>query len=114
MLADRYISKQIRTILLKQVVFSISDRPSFLAGHFPGHPVIPAVVLLNELLEGVVAIYPDQRIHGFKQVKFHKPVLPGEKIRVDLKAIKMGVIGFQAHRSNALVFSGEMSCEAVE
>lgn len=99
---------------MQQATFSITEGALFLAGHFPGNPVIPAVVLLNELLEGVAAIYPDRHVAGFKQVKFHKPILPGEQIRIDLKPVKMDGIDFQAYWGDSVVFSGELIWEAVE
>ncbi len=95
-----------------QVTFSISEQHPALAGHFPGNPLVPAVVLLDELLSETAAIYPELMIHGFKQVKFLKPILPEEQIRVHLKSIRIGSIGFQAYRNEDMVFSGELSCEA--
>ncbi|MBW1784858.1 MAG: hypothetical protein JRL30_29450, partial [Deltaproteobacteria bacterium] len=76
--------------------------------------VVPAVVLLDELLAGVTAIYPDLHIYGIKQVKFLKPVLPGDRVQVRLKPSKTGM-NFQAYGDGdgEMVFSGELSVEAV-
>lgn len=99
---------------MQQLTFLISERAPFLAGHFPGNPVVPAVVLLDRLLERVAAVYPSRHVLGLNHVKFHKPVLPDEQIRVDLSSTAAGGIGFQAYREDVLVFSGKLNCEAVE
>lgn len=75
--------------------------------------MVPGVVLLDELLAGARKSYPQQHFRGFRQVKFLKPVLPGEQIRVHMKSTGTG-INFQAYRDEDLVFSGELSCEAAE
>jgi len=97
---------------LQQITFSIGKTHPSLAGHFPGNPVVPAVVLLDELLAGVAGVYPDLHIYGFKQVKFLKPVLPGERVQVRLKPSKTGM-NFQAYGDGEIVFSGELSHEAM-
>lgn len=96
---------------MKQIEFSISERHLALAGHFPGSPVVPAVVLLNETLSGVTDVYPNVRIKGFKRVKFLKAVLPGEMIQVRLKPTETG-IDFQAYKDEKRVFGGELILEA--
>ncbi len=97
---------------MQQFVFSVSRQHPSLAGHFPGNPVVPGVVLLEKLLAGAKINDPEQYFQGFKQVKFLKPVLPGEQIQVQIKPTRTGM-NFQAHRGEDLVFSGELSCEVL-
>lgn len=70
------------------------------------------MVLLDELLAGVTAVYPDLQIDGFKQVKFLKPVLPGGLIQVRLEPTREGM-NFQACGDGEMVFSGKLIAEAV-
>ena len=58
------------------------DHPA-LAGHFPGMPVVPGVVLLDEAL-GIIgaALGADLSACRIASVKFLSPVLPGQAIEV--------------------------------
>ncbi|TKS60656.1 MAG: hypothetical protein EWM72_01206 [Nitrospira sp.] len=72
--------------MVHERVLSISHGHPSLAGHFPGYPVVPGVVLLNEVLDtlrrGSTA---PLLVTGLPMVKFSSPLRPGEvvTIRVD-------------------------------
>jgi 3-hydroxyacyl-[acyl-carrier-protein] dehydratase len=53
-----------------------ADHPA-LPGHFPGNPVIPGVVLLDRVVAAVERVW-EQRVVGFPQVKFQRPLLPDQ------------------------------------
>ena len=60
-----------------------ADHPSF-AGHFPGQPLLPGVVLLGEVLEVLLREAPEAlgarpRVSA---VKFLAPVRPGARLEV--------------------------------
>jgi len=97
---------------LQQFVFSISKQHPSLAGHFPGNPVVPAVVILGELLSGTKGVYADLNIQGFKQVKFLQPVVLGEPIEVQLETTQKGGLSFKGYQDETLMLNGEFICEA--
>lgn len=52
-----------------------ADHPS-LAGHFPGRPVVPGVVLLDCLRVALTHQRPQWSLVGLPNVKFMSPLLP--------------------------------------
>ena len=61
------------------------NEPQFL-GHFPGHPIMPGVLLLEAMAQvgGVAMLYPEEHrgklafFGGMDNVKFKHPVVPGD------------------------------------
>lgn len=65
-----------------------ADHPC-LPGHFPGHPIVPAVVLLEQVeLALRAALGAGVRLSGLPSVKFLHPLAPGTpfEIRLDIDA----------------------------
>lgn len=75
-----------------EVTFAMDD-PMF-AGHFPGNPIVPGVILTEALAQ--VAGIAGSSENGFllssiRAMKFPSPAMPGEKIL--LRATKAGSLG---------------------
>lgn len=83
-----------------------------LAGHFPGRPIVPGVVLLDRslLLAGCL---PPGRRWCIAQAKFLRPVGPGEALRWSFTASSDTAQRFVIHAGDALVASGLLQQEAV-
>ena len=82
-----------------------STHPS-LEGHFPDNPVIPGVVLLEEVLTVLKEWSPGARVHGFQAVKFLQPVTPGSPFTVDLEQTGPGIVKFKCHTGELLLNTG--------
>lgn len=84
-----------------------SDHPS-LPGHFPGHPVVPGVVVLEQVLAAI------ERAHGplgplrLPQVKFVQPLLPEESAEIELAGAAPRW-RFRVLRGQTLIASGEVA-----
>lgn len=61
------------------------DHPAF-AGHFPGRPIVPGVVLLDavqRVIESAIKSTSGLTLAGISVAKFHSPVSPGEALILD-------------------------------
>lgn len=74
----------------------------FFAGHFPGEPVMPGVLIIEALAQtGAVAILSQEKLKGktayfggMNQVKFKRKVVPGDRLKLVCEIIKAkGPIG---------------------
>ena len=83
------------------------DHPAF-AGHFPGQPILPGVVLLAEVLSGVEARLgrPLDAVR-IKVVKFYAPVGPGACLEVELA--DAGGIAFTVTCAGTRVATGTLA-----
>jgi 3-hydroxyacyl-[acyl-carrier-protein] dehydratase len=58
-----------------------ADHPS-LPGHFPGAPVVPGVVILDEVLGALVEWRKDCHLAGIRTVKFLVPLKPEQTFTI--------------------------------
>ena len=88
------------------------DHPA-LAGHFPGMPVVPGVVLLDEALQLIgAALGADLSACRIASVKFISPVLPGQAIEVGHEAGAGGAIRFTLMHGERRVAAGVVHRDA--
>lgn len=85
--------------------FRIPATHPSLAGHFPGNPVVPGVVVLDEVAAALRHRH-GRRIAGFSQVKFVAPLLP-EQIAVLRLELAGERLRFRVLRDGVLIASGE-------
>lgn len=95
---------------LTSVIVVPANHPA-LAGHFPGQPVVPGVVLLDAVL-AAIRTRRDLVLRAIPVAKFLQPVLPDERIelRIHLGAIEAARLraSFQGLRAHSIVFEGSL------
>ena len=64
--------------------FTVDASHPSLPGHFPGRPLAPGVLLLDEAAALILAACPGQRIAGYAAVRFIRPVRPGDVVQVGI------------------------------
>lgn len=58
-----------------------ADHPS-LAGHFPGNPIVPGLVILEEVVQALESWRPGSRTVGMPVVKFLAPLRPEQAFTI--------------------------------
>jgi 3-hydroxyacyl-[acyl-carrier-protein] dehydratase len=83
-----------------------ADHPS-VEGHFPGDPIVPGAVLLDEILAAL------ERSHGrrasawaVKSAKFLHPVRPGDELEIEFTVAPGGDVRFQCRIGAVEVVTG--------
>lgn len=91
-----------------------SDHPC-LAGHFPGRPVVPAVLLLELVAEALRHELGEVGVIGVPSAKFLRPVLPQQPIELRLRADPArGHASFRCEVAGSLTASGELAFNPAE
>ncbi len=75
---------------------NVTGSEDFFAGHFPGQPVMPGVLILECLAQAagiwLLKAAPDPRaveirVVGFDDTKFRRPVVPGDQLRLEVRLV---------------------------
>lgn len=117
LLVDRIVDFETgkRIVGIKNVTI---NEPFFL-GHFPGHPIMPGVLILEAMAQvgGVYAILAKEvgenqvpYFVGIDKAKFRRPVLPGDVLRLELELLQVrrGIYTF----SGRAIVNGKLVAEA--
>ncbi len=93
---------------------NVTINEPFFQGHFPGHPIMPGVLIVEAMAQTSAVMVVDtmgkkeNRLVYFMtvdQARFRKPVVPGD--RVELRIVK------QRSRGNVWKFKGEAIVDGV-
>lgn len=113
LLVDRVleIAPRDHIVALKNVTIN----EPFFQGHFPGNPIMPGVLIVEALAQagGILAyesLPPERRgqevyFMGFNNVKFRKPVVPGDQL--------IFRVNFLRQRGNAFKMAGRAEVSEV-
>jgi 3-hydroxyacyl-[acyl-carrier-protein] dehydratase len=104
---------------LARARYTLPEDADFLAGHFPGYPIMPGVLIVEALAQtGALAVLSEDASRGrlalfagIERARFRRPVRPGETLDLAVELTRRrGPVG--AGRGTAHV-GGEPACEAL-
>ena len=93
--------------------FSIKKTHLSLKGHFPGNPIVPGVVILDEVIQIIKTIKPDFIIKAIPIVKFTQPLLAEQKVDVEIKQKTDTTINFSCTYNDIKLSSGQLTLESL-
>ena len=79
------------------------------AGHFPGNPVVPGVLLLELVIEALGRGAP----RAIVSTKFHRVLKPGERCVLESKTAG-GAVSFRCLRGSELIAEGSLEFSSME
>ncbi len=76
---------------------NVTVNEEFFQGHFPGAPVMPGVLMIEALSQVAALLVLERhpsptmqvRLHGVNDVKFRRQVVPGDRLRLDVRLGRM-------------------------
>lgn len=87
-----------------------TNHPS-LAGHFPGNPIVPGVLILDEVIQAVEEWRGKIRCKKVVSVKFNAPLKPGNAFSIRMREEGPSHIAFECLLDGATLAAGRLEVE---
>ncbi len=109
------IEPRVRIVGIKQV----TANEHFFQGHFPGVPIMPGVLQIEALAQvgAILALreFEDREnkipfFSGIDNARFRRPVVPGDTLRLDVTALRIGSKVQKMH--GVATVDGQITAEA--
>jgi 3-hydroxyacyl-[acyl-carrier-protein] dehydratase len=117
LLIDRVVEfeRAKRLVAIKNVTIN----EPFFQGHFPGHPIMPGVLVVEAMAQagGIILLSELEHRHsklvvftGIERAKFRRPVVPGDQLRIEVDVLS--VRSRAGRMSGRALVDGKLACEA--
>jgi 3-hydroxyacyl-[acyl-carrier-protein] dehydratase len=118
LLLDRVIEliRGKRIVAIKNVTIN----EPFFAGHFPGYPIMPGVLIVEAMAQAGAALLftevtdRDNKLllfTGIERARFRRPVTPGDQLRIEVDVLAFR--GTAGRLQGKAFVDGKVACEAV-
>lgn len=92
--------------------FTISSSHPSLEGHFPNNPVVPGVVILDEVVNIIKSFKPELTVSTISMVKFLHPLLAEQQVQVELNEKSDTSISFNCLYADTKLVTGQLTLKS--
>lgn len=93
--------------------FTIKASHPSLKGHFPNNPIVPGVVILDEVINIIQEIKPDITIDKISMVKFTHTLLAEQKVNVEINEKSESSISFNCSHNDVKLVTGQLALKTI-
>jgi 3-hydroxymyristoyl/3-hydroxydecanoyl-(acyl carrier protein) dehydratase len=91
-----------------ETTFSLPANHPACAGHFPGNPIVPGVILLDEAIHAIESA-TGLALRRIVSVKFFSPAMPGDILLIRHKTLPTGSIRFAVWDGKRQIAAGSLA-----
>jgi len=116
------IDRVIEIVRAKRIVAikNVTINEPFFAGHFPGYPIMPGVLIIEAMAQaGAALLFTEVKersdkvllFTGIERARFRRPVTPGDQLRIEVDVLAFR--GTAGRLQGKAFVDGKVACEAV-
>ena len=119
------IDRVVEIVRTKRIVAikNVTINEPFFAGHFPGYPIMPGVLIVEAMAQaGAALLFIEVKerndkllvFTGIERARFRRPVMPGDQLRIEVDVLAFrgtaGRLQGKAYVGDKLVCEGVVTC----